>query len=116
MDALQYKADSCQVKVKARAVASFNKLAGFPKMSGYKQANIFGPGMLTLNTQFNKVLELGLGNVCCVMLASFMLYLMFEYPFRRLIEFSLLPFCSADEEMHLHYVRRKANSPPAYNC
>ena len=69
-----------------------------------------------LFVQFNKVLELGLGNVCCVMLASFMLYLMFEYPFRRLIEFSLLPFCSADEEMYLHYVRRKANSPPAYNC
>ena len=42
-----------------------------------------------LFVQFNKVLELGLGNVVCVMVASFGLYLLFEYPFRRLIEFSL---------------------------
>jgi len=40
-----------------RAVASFNKLAGFPKMSGYKQANMFGPSMLVLNEQFASILD-----------------------------------------------------------
>jgi len=33
---LRYKANSCQIKFRMRAVAAFNKLAGFPKMSGYK--------------------------------------------------------------------------------
>ena len=64
-----------------------------------------------LFVQFNKVLELGLGNVCCVMIAAIFLYLCFEYPFRRIIEFTLLPFCSHDEELHLLYVRQKSNSP-----
>ena len=63
--------------------------------------------------QFNKVIELGLGNVVCVMVAGIMLYLLFEFPFRRLIQFSLLPYCSHDEVMKLHYVRRNiAKKPP----
>ena len=38
-----------------------------------------------LFVQFNKVLELGLGNVVCVLFVSIFLYLLFEYPFSRLI-------------------------------
>ena len=64
-----------------------------------------------LFVQFNKVLELGIGNCVCVMFAGIMLYLCFEYPFRRLIEFTLLPYCSNDEALHLNYVRMRANSP-----
>ena len=61
--------------------------------------------------QFNKVLELGLGNVVCVMAASIILYLLFEYPFKRLVDLSVAPYLSHDDVLHLHYVRRKANSP-----
>jgi len=43
---LKYRSDSCQVKFKLRAVASFNKIPGFTKFSGYKQLNSVGPGML----------------------------------------------------------------------
>ena len=64
-----------------------------------------------LFVQFNKVLELGLGNVVCVMAAAIILYLCFEYPFKRLIEFTLLKYVSHDEALHLLYVRQKANSP-----
>ena len=42
--------------------------------------------------QFNKVLELGLGNIVCVMIISIFLYLLFEYPFSRLIQLTLLPY------------------------
>ena len=62
-----------------------------------------------LFVQFNKVLELGLGNVVCVMVASILLYLLFEFPFKRLIQYTLLPYVSHDEVLHLVYVRRKAN-------
>jgi hypothetical protein len=44
---LRYKPNSCQAKFKMRAVASFNKLPGFPKFSGYKPMNYARPGMLT---------------------------------------------------------------------
>jgi len=64
-----------------------------------------------LFVQFNKVLELGLGNVVCVMVASILLYLIFEFPFKRIIDYTLLPYCSHDEVLHLVYVRRKTNSP-----
>ena len=43
---IRYKANSCQLKFKMRAVASFNKLPGFPKFSGYKPLNAVGPGLL----------------------------------------------------------------------
>ena len=59
-----------------------------------------------LFVQFNKVLELGLGNVVCGMVAAIMLYLMFEYRFKRLIEFTLLPVFSHDETLYLTYLRR----------
>lgn len=64
-----------------------------------------------LFVQFNKVLELGLGNVVCVMVAGTFLYILFEFPFKRIIDFTLLPYFSHDEVLHLNYVRRKASSP-----
>lgn len=64
-----------------------------------------------LFVQFNKVLELGIGNVVCVMFASILLYLIFEYPFKRIIDFTLMPYCSHDEALHLRYLRRKFNAP-----
>ena len=59
--------------------------------------------------QFNKVLELGFGNIICVMTASLLLYLMYEFPFKRIIDFTLLPYVSHDEVYHLGHVRRNAN-------
>ena len=40
-----------------RAVAAFNKIAGFPKISGYKSINEIGPGMLTMTSQFASILD-----------------------------------------------------------
>lgn len=54
---LKYSANSCQVKFKLRAVASFNKLPGFPKFSGYKQMNMLGPGMLATHGQVAHILD-----------------------------------------------------------
>jgi len=45
------------------------------------------------------------------MVASIALYLLFEFPFKRLIDYSIMPYCSQDETLHLFYVRRKAKSP-----
>ena len=45
------------MKFKLRAVASFNKLPGFPKFSGYKQMNLLGPGMLATQGQVAHILE-----------------------------------------------------------
>ena len=56
--------------------------------------------------QFNKVFELGLGNVVCVMVASICLYLVFEYPFSHLIRITLMPYLSSDDVMELAFVRR----------
>jgi len=64
-----------------------------------------------LFVQFNKVLELGLGNVVCVMVASIFLYLLFEYPFKRLIDISLLPYLTHDDVLELVYVRRQIGAP-----
>ena len=52
------------------------------------------------------MLELGLGNVVCVMLASVFLFLLFEYPFSRLLQITLLPYFSHDDVHELVYVRR----------
>jgi len=57
------------------------------------------------------VLELGLGNVVCVMVASIFLYLLFEYPFKRLIDISLLPYLTHDDVLELVYVRRQIGAP-----
>jgi len=57
MQNIQFRPNTCQVKYRMRAVASFNKLAGFPKMSGYKQANLVGPNMMALNTQVKHIVD-----------------------------------------------------------
>ena len=43
---MKYQGDTCQIKFKSRAVASFNKMPGFPKMTGYKSAIALGPSLL----------------------------------------------------------------------
>ena len=40
-----------------RAAASFHKIAGFPKLSGYKSINAVGPGMITMSSQFAAILD-----------------------------------------------------------
>lgn len=40
-----------------RAIASFSKLAGFPKMSGYKNANLVGATVVGLDKQIAKIIE-----------------------------------------------------------
>lgn len=62
-----------------------------------------------LFVQFNKVLELGIGNVVLVMIVSLILYLLFEYPFKRLFELSLIKFCSFEDSFLLAYLRRNMN-------
>ena len=54
---LRYPANSCQIKYRMRAIASFNKLAGFPKLSGYKNANLVGPTVIGLDKQIAKIIE-----------------------------------------------------------
>ena len=54
---LKYRQDVCQVKFKVRALASFNKIAGFPKFSGYKQMNNLGPGMMATQNQVAAILD-----------------------------------------------------------
>ena len=45
------------------------------------------------------------------MVAAFFLYLLFEYPFRRIIELTILKYVSHDEVYNLHHVRTMVNSP-----
>lgn len=54
---MRYAPDSCQIKFKARAVASFNKMPGFPKMSGYKSALILGPSLLATDNQVSSIVN-----------------------------------------------------------
>ena len=54
---LRYAARSCQIKYPMRAAASFNKIAGFPKVSAYKNINILGPGILVMGPQFEAILD-----------------------------------------------------------
>ena len=44
------------------------------------------------------------------MVASIALYLLFEFPFKRIIDYCIMPYCSQDETLHLFYVRRKAKA------
>lgn len=46
---LKFKPGRCQLKFKMRAVTTFNKLPGFPRISGYKQINPIGPSILLTN-------------------------------------------------------------------
>lgn len=43
---LKYQPNTCQAKFKMRAVASFNKIPGFPKISGYRQMTLIGPQII----------------------------------------------------------------------
>lgn len=56
------------------------------------------------------MLELGLGNVVLVMIASLGLYLLFEYPFKRMLELTLLKSISLEESLLLAHVRRNMSS------
>ena len=56
-----------------------------------------------LYVQFNKVLELALGNIVAVMIGGIFMYILFEYPFRRALELTLLPYCSSEKAMRLHH-------------
>ena len=55
---------------------------------------------------FNKVLELGIGNVVLVMAVSLALYILFEYPMRRLGEMTLLKCLKVDDDIFVAFVRR----------
>lgn len=54
---LKYKPGSCQLKFKMRAVASFNKIPGFTKISGYNIYNKMGPAMLTTKGHVLNILD-----------------------------------------------------------
>ncbi len=45
------------------------------------------------------------------MVASIFLYLLFEYPFKRLIDLFLIPYLTHDDVHELVYVRRKIGAP-----
>lgn len=53
-----------------------------------------------LFVSFNKVLELGIGNVACILVVSVLLYLLFEWPLRRLNQIYIYPYLSHDEILH----------------
>lgn len=54
---LRYAPDSCQVKFKARAIASFNKMPGLPKITGYKSALQLGGQFLASDKQIAHVID-----------------------------------------------------------
>jgi len=54
---MRYAPESCQIKFKARAVASFNKLPGFPRISGYKSGIMLGPSLIATDSQVNKIVQ-----------------------------------------------------------
>ncbi len=45
------------------------------------------------------------------MVASIFLYLLFEYPFKRLIDIFLIPYLTHDDIHELVYVRRQIGAP-----
>lgn len=54
---LKFKPHSCQMKLKMRAVASMNKVPGFPKFSAYKQINLLGPSVIASQPQVAYILN-----------------------------------------------------------
>jgi hypothetical protein len=54
---LKYKPGKCQLKFKMRAVATFNKLPGFARISGYKQINTAGPSFLLTMEQMKHIID-----------------------------------------------------------
>ena len=57
-----------------------------------------------LFVSFEVVLELGVGNVICVMVAGIILYLLIEFPLKRIIQWSILPAISSDKQKHSYFV------------
>jgi hypothetical protein len=56
-----------------------------------------------LFVSFNKVIELGVGNVICVMAAGLVLFLFFEFPMHRMLQWTVYPKISADSAKHTYY-------------
>jgi len=54
---LKYKANRCQLKFKMRPIATFHKLPGFPRISGYKQVIALAPSILLTNTQMKHIID-----------------------------------------------------------
>lgn len=54
---LRYAPNSCQVKYKARAIASFNKIPGFPKVSGYKGSLAVSAGLISTEKQQAHIID-----------------------------------------------------------
>ena len=54
---LKFKPHTCQMKFKMRAVASMNKVPGFPKFSAYKQMNLLGPSVIASQPQVANILS-----------------------------------------------------------
>ena len=49
--------NSCQVKIKMRAIGAFNKLPGMPKLSGYPQINVMNPAVMASQSQSKVIIE-----------------------------------------------------------
>ena len=56
---------------------------------------------------FNKVLELGIGNVFCVLIGAFFIYIVFEFPIKRLVQMTCNKKLNHDEVYHLRFLRQK---------
>jgi ABC-type antimicrobial peptide transport system permease subunit len=52
-----FKANTCQVKFRMKAVAAWNKLPGFMKISGYEQIAKAGPGILMSSNQMAHICD-----------------------------------------------------------
>lgn len=50
------------------------------------------------------VQELGIGNVICVLIAGLTLYLLFEFPIKRLLQWSVISAISSDKRKHSYFV------------
>lgn len=48
--------------------------------------------------------ELAIGNIFAILFVGMILYLLFEYPFRRLLQWSVLPSLSYDKIKHAYFV------------
>jgi len=60
-----------------------------------------------LYVSFNRVFQLGFGNVIAVMVTGLLLYIIVEFPLRRLLEWSILHRLSSDKAVHKAYVQQE---------
>ena len=54
---LHYRPNACQIKYRARALASMNKMPGFHRITGYKQSLMFSTGMLATDKTVSKIIN-----------------------------------------------------------